>query len=103
MSEPIRHYEPLPSENAALDLIDHQVGLMTGSSIIHRRVEAQRSGADASLSRDCRLAAATSGFSHLRRIPSRSGMRRRQPTPPSFNRADRRTLSNPAWTDVRVF
>jgi hypothetical protein len=30
MSEPIRPYEPLTSENAALVLIDHQVGLMTG-------------------------------------------------------------------------
>jgi nicotinamidase-related amidase len=30
MSEPIRPYEPLTSENAALILIDHQVGLMTG-------------------------------------------------------------------------
>jgi nicotinamidase-related amidase len=30
MSEPIRPYEPLTSENAALLLIDHQVGLMTG-------------------------------------------------------------------------
>src|SRR5467141_4270146 len=30
MSEPIRPYEPLTSENAGLVLIDHQVGLMTG-------------------------------------------------------------------------
>ena len=30
MSEPTRPYEPLTSENAALILIDHQVGLMTG-------------------------------------------------------------------------
>src|SRR5882762_3264229 len=30
MPEPIRPYEPLTSENAALVLIDHQVGLMTG-------------------------------------------------------------------------
>ena len=30
MSEPIRPYEPLTTENAALVLIDHQVGLMTG-------------------------------------------------------------------------
>src|ERR1700721_958403 len=30
MSEPIRSYEPLTSENAALVLVDHQVGLMTG-------------------------------------------------------------------------
>jgi nicotinamidase-related amidase len=30
MSEPIRPYEPLTSENAALVLVDHQVGLMTG-------------------------------------------------------------------------
>ncbi len=30
MSEPIRPYEPLTSENATLILIDHQVGLMTG-------------------------------------------------------------------------
>ena len=33
MSEPIRPHEPLTSENAALDLIDHQVGLMTGSRL----------------------------------------------------------------------
>ena len=30
MSGPNRPYEPLTSENAALVLIDHQVGLMTG-------------------------------------------------------------------------
>ena len=30
MSDPTRAYEPLTSENAALILIDHQVGLMTG-------------------------------------------------------------------------
>ena len=30
MSNPTRPYEPLTSENAALILIDHQVGLMTG-------------------------------------------------------------------------
>jgi nicotinamidase-related amidase len=30
MSEPVRAYEPLTSENAALVLVDHQVGLMTG-------------------------------------------------------------------------
>jgi hypothetical protein len=30
MSEPPRPYEPLTSENAALILVDHQVGLMTG-------------------------------------------------------------------------
>ena len=30
MSDPTRSYEPLTSENAALVLIDHQVGLMTG-------------------------------------------------------------------------
>src|SRR6202163_1467669 len=30
MSEPIRPYEALTSENAALVLVDHQVGLMTG-------------------------------------------------------------------------
>src|ERR1700691_5725575 len=30
MSEPIRPYEPLTSENAAVVLIDHQVGLMPG-------------------------------------------------------------------------
>jgi len=30
MSEPARPYEPLTSENAALVLVDHQVGLMTG-------------------------------------------------------------------------
>jgi hypothetical protein len=33
MSEPTRPYEPLTSENAALDLVDHQVGLMTGSRL----------------------------------------------------------------------
>jgi len=32
MSNPTRPYEPLTSENAALVLIDHQVGLMTGVS-----------------------------------------------------------------------
>jgi hypothetical protein len=30
MSDPIRPYQPLTAENAALVLIDHQVGLMTG-------------------------------------------------------------------------
>src|ERR1700751_5265295 len=30
MSNPIRPYEPLTSENAALVIVDHQVGLMTG-------------------------------------------------------------------------
>ena len=36
MSEPIRPFEPLTSENAAaLDLIDHQVGLMTGSRLFN--------------------------------------------------------------------
>jgi hypothetical protein len=30
MSDPTRPYEPLTSENAAVILIDHQVGLMTG-------------------------------------------------------------------------
>src|SRR5690349_17921957 len=30
MSDPARPYEPLTSNNAALVLIDHQVGLMTG-------------------------------------------------------------------------
>jgi nicotinamidase-related amidase len=30
MPDPIRPYEPLTSENAALILVDHQVGLMTG-------------------------------------------------------------------------
>ena len=30
MSDQIRPYEPLTSENAALVLVDHQVGLMTG-------------------------------------------------------------------------
>ena len=30
MSEPTSPYEPLTSENAALVLVDHQVGLMTG-------------------------------------------------------------------------
>ena len=32
MSEQPRPYEPLTSENAALILIDHQVGLMTGEN-----------------------------------------------------------------------
>ncbi len=36
MSEPIRPFEPLTSENAAaLDLIDHHVGLMTGSRLFN--------------------------------------------------------------------
>jgi hypothetical protein len=30
MTSQIRPYDPLTSENAALILIDHQVGLMTG-------------------------------------------------------------------------
>ena len=30
MSDPTRPYEPLTSDNAALILVDHQVGLMTG-------------------------------------------------------------------------
>ena len=30
MSDPVRAYQPLTSENAALVLVDHQVGLMTG-------------------------------------------------------------------------
>lgn len=30
MSDPSRRYEPLTSENAAVVLVDHQVGLMTG-------------------------------------------------------------------------
>src|ERR1044071_1356817 len=30
MSNQVRPYEPLTSENAALGLVDHQVGLMTG-------------------------------------------------------------------------
>jgi nicotinamidase-related amidase len=30
MSAPVRAYQPLTSENAALVLVDHQVGLMTG-------------------------------------------------------------------------
>ena len=30
MSDPIRRYQPLTAENAALVLVDHQVGLMTG-------------------------------------------------------------------------
>ena len=30
MSHPVRPYEPLTSDNAALVLVDHQVGLMTG-------------------------------------------------------------------------
>ena len=30
MSNQVRPYEPLTSENAALVLVDHQVGLMTG-------------------------------------------------------------------------
>jgi hypothetical protein len=36
MSEQPRPYEPLTSENAALILIDHQVGLMTGFAIIRQ-------------------------------------------------------------------
>jgi hypothetical protein len=31
MTNQIRPYEPLTSENAALILVDHQVGLMTGA------------------------------------------------------------------------
>ena len=30
MFDPVRPYQPLTSENAALVLVDHQVGLMTG-------------------------------------------------------------------------
>jgi hypothetical protein len=30
MSDPIRPYKPLTSENTALVLVDHRVGLMTG-------------------------------------------------------------------------
>jgi nicotinamidase-related amidase len=30
MSDPVRPYDPLTAENAALILVDHQVGLMTG-------------------------------------------------------------------------
>jgi hypothetical protein len=30
MSDPNRLYQPLTTENAALVLVDHQVGLMTG-------------------------------------------------------------------------
>ena len=30
MSDPVRPYQPLTTENAALVLVDHQVGLMTG-------------------------------------------------------------------------
>ncbi len=30
MNHPIHPYEPLTSDNAALVLVDHQVGLMTG-------------------------------------------------------------------------
>ena len=30
MPDHVRPYEPLTSENAALVLVDHQVGLMTG-------------------------------------------------------------------------
>src|SRR3954465_2664445 len=30
MSDPTRAYEPLTSENCALILVDHQIGLMTG-------------------------------------------------------------------------
>ena len=36
MSEQTRPYEPLTSENAALILVDHQVGLMTGFAIIRQ-------------------------------------------------------------------
>jgi hypothetical protein len=32
MTNQIRPYEPLTSQNAALVLVDHQVGLMTGHS-----------------------------------------------------------------------
>ena len=34
MTNQIRPYEPLTSENAALVLVDHQVGLMTASVTI---------------------------------------------------------------------
>ena len=41
MSNPIRLYEPLTSENAALVLVDHQVGLMTGvRGLFDRRAQA---------------------------------------------------------------
>jgi hypothetical protein len=40
MSDPTRPYAPLTYENAALVLIDHQVGL--GSRLFDRRAEAQR-------------------------------------------------------------
>lgn len=36
MPEQHRRYEPLTSENAALVLVDHQVGLMTGFVIIRQ-------------------------------------------------------------------
>ena len=42
MSDPTRPYEPLTSENAALILIDHQVGLMTGVRDYSTGAEAQR-------------------------------------------------------------
>src|SRR5437763_1497747 len=45
MSDPIRRYKPLTSENAALVLVDHQVGLMTGVRDYSRRAGAQRGGA----------------------------------------------------------
>ena len=49
MSDPTRPYEPLTSKNAALVLIDHQVGLMTGGSrLLDRRAEAQCRGASQS-------------------------------------------------------
>jgi len=38
MFEQTRPYEPLSSENAALILIDHQVGLMTGGPISAQNV-----------------------------------------------------------------
>ncbi len=46
MSDPVHAYKPLTSENAALVLIDHQVGLSERRSrLFDGRVEAQRGGA----------------------------------------------------------
>ena len=45
MMNQIRPYEPLTSENAALILVDHQVGLMTRRPrLFDRRAQAQRGG-----------------------------------------------------------
>jgi hypothetical protein len=45
MTSQTRFFEPLTSENAALVLVDHQVGLMTGvRDYSIRRAETQRGG-----------------------------------------------------------